>query len=96
LVVIPASAEVLRRAAESGVLSTLIEAGAAIGTPGCGPCMGNHMGIPAPQEATISTANRNFRGRMGTADAPIYLANPYVVAASAIRGAIADPREYLQ
>lgn len=95
LLVIPASAEVLRRAAQTGVLATLIEAGAAIGTPGCGPCMGNHMGVPAPTEATISTANRNFRGRMGTADAPIYLASPYVVAASAIRGAITDPREFL-
>jgi homoaconitase/3-isopropylmalate dehydratase large subunit len=57
--------------------------------------MGNHMGVPAPNEATISSANRNFKGRMGTADAPIYLASPYVVAASAIKGAIADPREFL-
>jgi homoaconitase/3-isopropylmalate dehydratase large subunit len=57
--------------------------------------MGNHMGIPAPNEATISSANRNFRGRMGTPDAPIYLASPYVVAASAIRGQITDPREFL-
>jgi 3-isopropylmalate/(R)-2-methylmalate dehydratase large subunit len=95
LVVIPASSQVLLEATRSGVLATLIEAGAAISTPGCGPCMGNHMGVPAPNEATISSANRNFRGRMGTADAPIYLASPYVVAASAIRGAIADPREFL-
>jgi 3-isopropylmalate/(R)-2-methylmalate dehydratase large subunit len=95
LVVIPASANVLLEATRSGVLTTLIEAGATIGTPGCGPCMGNHMGVPAPNEATISSANRNFRGRMGTADAPIYLASPYVVAASAICGYIADPREFL-
>lgn len=94
-IIIPASSEVLRRAAQTGVLATLIEAGATIGTPGCGPCMGNHMGVPAPNEVTISSANRNFRGRMGTADAPIYLANPYVVAASAVRGQIADPREFL-
>lgn len=94
-IVIPASAEVLLQATESGVLATLIEAGATIGTPGCGPCMGNHMGIPAPAEATISTGNRNFRGRMGTADAPIYLASPGVVAASAVAGCIADPRELL-
>ncbi len=94
-VVIPASSEVMLKAVQTGVLATLIEAGAAIGTPGCGPCMGNHMGVPAPNEATISSANRNFRGRMGTADAPIYLASPYVVAASAIRGAIADPREFI-
>lgn len=96
LIVIPASAEVLRQAVETGVLQTLIEAGAAIGTPGCGPCMGNHMGIPAPDEATISTGNRNFRGRMGTPDAPVYLANAYVVAASAITGCITDPQEFLR
>jgi 3-isopropylmalate/(R)-2-methylmalate dehydratase large subunit len=95
LVVIPASANVLLEAARSGVLATLIEAGATVGTPGCGPCMGNHMGVPAPNEATISSANRNFKGRMGTADAPVYLASPYVVAASAICGQIADPREFL-
>lgn len=95
LFVIPASAHVLLEATRSGVLATLIEAGATISTPGCGPCMGNHMGVPAPNEATISSANRNFKGRMGTADAPIYLASPYVVAASAICGHIADPREFL-
>lgn len=95
LIVIPASSQVYLQAAQSGVLATLIEAGAAVGTPGCGPCMGNHMGIPAPDEATISSANRNFRGRMGTPEAPVYLASPYVVAASAICGHLADPREYL-
>jgi 3-isopropylmalate/(R)-2-methylmalate dehydratase large subunit len=95
LIVIPASSEVLQKAIQTGVLATLVEAGAAIGTPGCGPCMGNHMGIPAPAEATISSANRNFRGRMGTPEAPVYLASPYVVAASAIAGAITDPREFL-
>lgn len=95
MVVIPASSEVLLKATQSGVLATLIEAGATISTPGCGPCMGNHMGIPAPAEVTISSANRNFRGRMGTPEADIYLASPYVVAASAVQGAIADPREYL-
>lgn len=96
LIVIPASSQVYLQAAQSGVLATLVEAGAAIGTPGCGPCMGNHMGIPAPDEATISTANRNFRGRMGTPEAPVYLASPYVVAASAICGHVADPREFLK
>ncbi len=95
LIVIPASAEILKQAARSGVLQDLIEAGASVGVPGCGPCMGNHMGIPAPGEATISTANRNFRGRMGTAEADVYLANPYVVAASAAAGCIADPAEFL-
>ncbi|NOZ26776.1 MAG: 3-isopropylmalate dehydratase large subunit [Chloroflexi bacterium] len=93
LLVIPASNQVLQEAMERGHIQTLIEAGAIIGVPGCGPCMGNHMGIPAPGEVTISTANRNFRGRMGTREAEIYLANPAVVAASAIKGVIADPRE---
>lgn len=93
MIVIPASSEVLRDALTLGYLDVLLEAGAVIGTPGCGPCMGNHMGIPAPNEVTISTANRNFRGRMGTRDAEIYLASPAVVAASAVMGHIADPRE---
>lgn len=94
-VVIPASAQVLLQAAQTGVLTDLIEAGATITTPGCGPCMGNHMGVPAPNEATISSGSRNFKGRMGTADAPIYLSNPYVVAASALCGCVADPGEFL-
>jgi 3-isopropylmalate/(R)-2-methylmalate dehydratase large subunit len=94
-VVIPASSQVLLQAAQSGVLADLIEAGATITTPGCGPCMGNHMGVPAPNEATISSGSRNFKGRMGTVDAPIYLANPYVVAASALAGCITHPQEFL-
>ncbi len=92
LLIIPASSVVMQAAMQQGYLQTLMEAGAVLGTPGCGPCMGNHMGVPAPQEVTISSANRNFRGRMGTADAPIYLASPSVVAASAIAGKITDPR----
>ncbi len=95
LLVIPASSEVLSDALRAGHIQTLVEAGAVIGVPGCGPCMGNHMGVPAPNETTISSANRNFRGRMGTRDADIYLANPAVVAASAITGVITDPRELL-
>jgi 3-isopropylmalate/(R)-2-methylmalate dehydratase large subunit len=91
--VIPASSQVLGHALRLGYIQTLVEAGAVIGVPGCGPCMGNHMGIPAPGETTISSANRNFRGRMGTRDSDIYLANPAVVAASAITGVITDPRE---
>ncbi len=93
LLVIPASSQVLREAMTRGYLQIFLDAGGVIGTPGCGPCMGNHMGIPAPGEVTISTANRNFRGRMGTRESEIYLANPAVVAASAMTGYITDPRE---
>jgi len=62
-----------------------------IESPGCGPCMGNHMGVPAEGEVSISTANRNFRGRMGTKESEVYLASPLVVAASAVAGYIAHP-----
>lgn len=93
LLVIPASSLVLEEAMRQGYIQSLVAAGAAIGTPGCGPCMGNHMGVPATGEVTISSANRNFRGRMGTSEAEIYLASPAVVAASAVAGKIADPRD---
>ncbi len=93
LLVIPASSEVMMDALKLGHVQTLMEAGAMFGTPGCGPCMGNHMGVLAPGEVCISTANRNFKGRMGQPEAEIYLASPAVVAASAVAGMIADPRE---
>ena len=90
LLIIPASSEVMEAAIKHGHVETLIEAGAAFGTPGCGPCMGNHMGVPAPGETTISSANRNFRGRMGTRDADVYLSSPAVVAASATSSRVAS------
>ena len=91
LIVIPASSVVYLEALEAGHIRTLIEAGAAIQSPGCGPCMGNHMGVPAVGEVSISSANRNFQGRMGTRESEIYLASPEVVAASAVAGEIVPP-----
>ncbi len=88
LLVIPASQRVLQQAMALGYLQTLVEAGAMIGVPGCGPCMGNHCGIPAAGERVLSTSNRNFRGRMGQPEAEIYLASARVVAASALAGHI--------
>jgi 3-isopropylmalate/(R)-2-methylmalate dehydratase large subunit len=93
LLIIPASSQVYLDAVKAGYVETLLLAGATFGSPGCGPCMGNHMGIPAPGEVTISSANRNFRGRMGTREAEIYLAAPAIVAASAVVGRIAGPEQ---
>jgi 3-isopropylmalate/(R)-2-methylmalate dehydratase large subunit len=93
LIVIPASSEVYLAALDAGYLRTFAEAGAMIESPGCGPCMGNHLGIPAQGEVTISTANRNFRGRMGTQESEIYLASPLVVTASAVAGEIVHPND---
>ncbi len=93
LLIIPASSEVLRAAIEAGYVNTFLEAGAMLGVPGCGPCMGNHLGIPATGEVVLSSANRNFRGRMGNPESAVYLADPAVVAASAVLGRIAGPRE---
>ncbi|MCP4544149.1 MAG: 3-isopropylmalate dehydratase large subunit [Chloroflexi bacterium] len=93
LIVIPASSEVYLAALDAGYLRTFVEAGAVIESPGCGPCMGNHMGAPAVGEVSISTANRNFRGRMGTKESEVYLASPLVVAASAVEGKIIHPSD---
>ncbi|MDE2749870.1 MAG: aconitase/3-isopropylmalate dehydratase large subunit family protein [Chloroflexota bacterium] len=93
LLVIPASSLVLRDAAEAGYIADLIDAGATIGTPGCGPCMGVHLGVLAPGEVCISSANRNFRGRMGEPEAEIYLSNPAVVAASCVAGYLVHPAD---
>jgi 3-isopropylmalate/(R)-2-methylmalate dehydratase large subunit len=91
LLVLPASREVLLAAIEAGAISDLLAAGATLLNPGCGPCLGAHEGCMAPGERTISTANRNFQGRMGSREAEIYLGSPATVAASALTGVITDP-----
>ncbi len=95
-IVAPGSREILLRAIKDGIISVFVEAGAAVVTPGCGPCVGTHNGVPADGEKVVSTANRNFKGRMGNPNAFIYLASPLVAAASALEGRIADPRKYIK
>ena len=92
-IVIPGSQQVYLDAIREGLVETFIEAGAAVSTPTCGPCLGGHMGILAAGERCVSTTNRNFRGRMGHVDSEVYLAGPHVAAASAILGRIAVPEE---
>ncbi|WP_324715677.1 3-isopropylmalate dehydratase large subunit [Carboxydochorda subterranea] len=93
MIVIPASQRVYRQAMAEGLLDCFVEAGAAVSTPTCGPCLGAHMGVLARGERAISTSNRNFVGRMGHRESEIYLASPAVVAASAVMGRIASPEE---
>lgn len=93
LIVIPGSPLIYKEAIQEGVIETLLEAGAVIGPPCCGPCLGGHMGVLAEGETGLSTSNRNFRGRMGHPDSNVYLANPEVAAASAVLGRIGSPEE---
>jgi 3-isopropylmalate/(R)-2-methylmalate dehydratase large subunit len=95
LVVAPASRDIYLDAMAAGYIQTLVEAGACVVTPGCGPCVGTHNGVPSDGENVISTANRNFKGRMGNSNSFIYLGGPATVAASVLEAKITDPRKYL-
>ncbi|MEA1961653.1 MAG: 3-isopropylmalate dehydratase large subunit [Bacillota bacterium] len=95
LVVAASSRQVMLQAMSEGLIQTFVESGAAVVTPGCGPCVGTHNGVPSDGENVISTANRNFKGRMGNPNAFVYLGSPATVAASVLCGEITDPREFL-
>ncbi|HKZ55237.1 MAG TPA: 3-isopropylmalate dehydratase large subunit [Anaerolineales bacterium] len=92
-IIIPGSQKVYLDAVREGLVEVFIEAHCAVSTPTCGPCLGGHMGVLASGERCVSTSNRNFRGRMGHPTSEVYLANPYVAAASAIAGCLASPAE---
>ncbi|MDT7901609.1 MAG: 3-isopropylmalate dehydratase large subunit [Acidianus sp.] len=91
-IAIPASYEMFKRAMDLGYIETLVNAGCIVTYGTCGPCLGGHFGVAGPGETIVSTSNRNFRGRMGSNDSKVYLANPAVAAASALEGKITDPR----
>jgi homoaconitate hydratase family protein len=95
MLVLPASREVWVEAAKEGLLERFAAAGALVLNPGCGPCLGAHEGVLAPGEVCVSTSNRNFKGRMGSPEAEVYLASPAVAAAAAVTGKITDPRKLI-
>jgi 3-isopropylmalate/(R)-2-methylmalate dehydratase large subunit len=95
LLITPGSQQVFREASRRGIVTTLVEAGAVVTPSTCGACGGGHLGILGPNETCITASTRNFKGRMGDPSAKIYMASPATVAASAIRGVITDPREFL-
>ena len=94
LLVVPASKTIYKNALESGLLNVFLDANAIICNPSCGPCFGQHMGQLASGEVCVASINRNFKGRMGSDEAKVYLASPATVAASAIEGKIVDPRKH--
>ena len=95
MIVVPATQSIYREAMREGLLDLFVEAGAIVSTPTCGACFGGHMGVLGPGERAITTTNRNFKGRMGSGEAEVHLANAYVAAAAAVAGEIVDPAEIL-
>ncbi len=96
MIVIPASRKIFLQALKEGLIDIFIKAGCIVCNPGCGPCAGAHQGILAPGETCLSTSNRNFKGRMGSTEAKIYLASPATAAVTALEGKITDPRRLLK
>ena len=92
-IVTPGSQEILKQAVRAGYVETLMDAGAVVTSSTCGACFGGHMGLLADGEVCITASTRNFKGRMGSAEADIFMGSPATVAASAIRGVITDPRD---
>jgi 3-isopropylmalate/(R)-2-methylmalate dehydratase large subunit len=94
-IIIPGTQAILKEVVKRGWMEIFLDAGAAVSTPTCGPCLGGHMGVLARGERAVSTTNRNFVGRMGHKESEVYLAGPAVAAASAVTGRITDPREVM-
>jgi len=92
MLVIPASREIYRQALDEGLMNIFVDSGALVCNPCCGPCLGGHVGLLGPGEVSLSTSNRNFKGRQGSPEAEVYLSSAAVAAASAIKGEITDPR----
>jgi 3-isopropylmalate/(R)-2-methylmalate dehydratase large subunit len=94
-IIVPASQRIYRQALAEGLLDLFVEAGCVVSTPTCGACFGGHSGVLAAGETAITTTNRNFRGRMGSPDAGVYLANAWVAASAAVAGEIVDPADVI-
>jgi 3-isopropylmalate/(R)-2-methylmalate dehydratase large subunit len=92
-IVVPATRRIQREAMREGLVDVFLDAGAMVSTPTCGACFGGHMGVLGPGERAVATTNRNFRGRMGSGDSEVLLANAYVAAAAAVAGEVVDPAE---
>jgi 3-isopropylmalate/(R)-2-methylmalate dehydratase large subunit len=92
-IIIPATQKIWKQAMNEGLFDIFMDAGAAISTPTCGPCLGGHMGVLAKGERAVATTNRNFVGRMGHPESEVYLSSPYVAAASAVTGKLTSPAE---